>query len=139
MAGLVMLGFVAGFYTNHFVTQQKIAQVAELRFAMGFERRLFEIVDATPEQRETLRPIIEKYADANAEVYQQLRATRAANMDSMLAEIKPYLTEQQVENLREFARRFRSEHERRRKNHGDWKKDKEKFKEKMPRREKEGE
>jgi len=109
MGGLVLIGFVAGFFTNRTLTKQKIERIAEWRYERGFERKLLHIVDATPEQVEEIGPIIEKYAKSNAEAHRNLRQQQRSNIESMLAEIKPYLTQEQLDRLERFGKRFKEE------------------------------
>ncbi len=115
MGGLVLIGFVAGFFTNRTLTQQKIERIAEWRYERGFERKLLHIVDATPEQVEEIGPIIEKYAKSNAEAHRTLRQQQRTSIELMLAEIKPYLTSEQLDRLERFGKRFKEETRRKNK------------------------
>jgi len=112
MGGLVLIGFGAGFFTHRTLTKQKIERIAEWRYERGFERKLLHLVDATPEQVEKIGPIIEKYAKSNAEAHRTLRQQQRTHIESMMAEIKPYLTQEQLDRLERFGKRFKEESRR---------------------------
>lgn len=107
IAGLLIIGFTAGFFTHRFAVQQRIENVAKLRYAAGFEERLFRMIDADAQQREQLRPIVEKYARQIAEAFSEHNRERQQLIDSMHQEIRPLLSETQLERLERFHRRFR--------------------------------
>ncbi len=119
---LIGTGFVAGFFTHRYVTVQEIHRVAEMRFAPGFEERLYQIIDANPELQKQLHPIVQGYAGQIAEDHIASRAKRKALVDSLHEEIKPLMSEEQLQKLDDFSRRFRE--------HGKKKKDKKKKKKK---------
>ena len=64
---------------------------------------LLRRIDATPEQEEQLHPIVIKYGRQMAEVARESRTSRRAIMTQMHEEIKPYLTEEQINKLEEFS------------------------------------
>jgi hypothetical protein len=64
---------------------------------------------------EEIGPIIEKYAKSNAEAHRTLRQQQRTNIELMLAEIKPYLTQEQLDRLERFGKRFKEETRRKNK------------------------
>lgn len=104
---LIGIGFVAGFFTHRYVAVQELHRVAEMRFAPGFEEHLYHIIEAGPEQQQQLHPIVHRYAGLISENHIESRARRKALVDSMHQEIKPLLSEEQIEKLDQFSRRFR--------------------------------
>ncbi len=111
---LIGIGFVAGFFTHRYVAVRQIHQVAEMRFAPGFEEHLYHIIEAGPEQQQELHPIVHRYAGLIAESHIESRARRKALIDSMHQEIKPLLSTEQIQKLDEFSKRFRERREKRR-------------------------
>lgn len=111
---LIGLGFAGGFFTHRYMAKKTIERVKELSVAPGFQHHLFRRIDATPEQREQLHPIVMKYGKEMAEVVRDSREERRKIMDKMHAEIKPYLTEEQIQELEQFAKRFRERKRRER-------------------------
>lgn len=105
--GLLALGFVGGFFTHRQVTIQKVQKVREIGQARGFQRHLLDFLEPTAEQRAELQPIIERYADQMGEQWKAHRQERRALVEAMHQEIKPLLTESQIERLDEFSRRVR--------------------------------
>lgn len=103
---LVTLGFVAGFYTNRLLVQQKINRVANMRNATGLQESVYEKIQATPEQRKLIAPAVESYAARIATVYQESRAKRHVFIDSLQNQIKPFLSEEQVQQLDNFCDRY---------------------------------
>lgn len=106
LISLVSMGFVTGFYTNRYLVKQKINRIANMRYADGLKQSIYEKIGATPEQREKLAPAIEKYADKVALVYQESRMIRRGMMDSLRAEVKPFLAEPQIKELENFCDRY---------------------------------
>lgn len=106
LISLVSMGFVTGFYTNRYLVKQKINRIANMRYADGLKQSIYEKIGATPEQREKLAPAIEKYADQVALVYQESRMIRRGMMDSLRAEVKPFLAEPQIKELENFCDRY---------------------------------
>ncbi|MCB9263840.1 MAG: hypothetical protein H6558_02310 [Lewinellaceae bacterium] len=111
---LVGIGFIAGFFTHRYVALQQIHKVAEMRLPPGFEEHLYHIIGADSEQQKQLHPIVHSYAGRISEVHTDFRARRKALIDSMHQEIKPLLTEEQVQKLDDFSRHFRERTKKRR-------------------------
>lgn len=104
---LLGTGFVGGFVTHRYLLQKKIARVAEMRFARGFERELFRVINADEEQKSQISPHVEKYSSEIGKIMSQSRQKRKEMMDSLYKEIKPLLTEEQLDELDKFGDRFR--------------------------------
>ncbi len=111
---LLSVGFIAGFYTHRYVVAKKIEKVAELRFAMGFKKNLFEVIHADQEQRDEMGPVVDKYAQEIARVSRESRMRRKELVDSLYKELKPMMSEEQVTQMEEFSRRFRQKERERR-------------------------
>jgi uncharacterized protein HemX len=104
---LIAIGFTAGFYTHRQLSVQRIKKVAAMRSAYGFEENLFRLIQPTEEQAAQLRPIVEGYAEQIAENSRQSRQRQKALVDSMRQEIRPFLTEEQGQQLERFSHRFK--------------------------------
>lgn len=103
---LIAVGFVAGFYTNRYLVQQKIERMVSMRNAHGLQESVYAKIQATPEQREKIAPAVESYAARIATVYQESRAKRHALVDSLQAQVKPYLSEKQMNQLDNFCDQY---------------------------------
>ena len=115
---LVAVGFAAGFFTHRAMSVKRIQRVAQLRSSAGFEDNLFRIIQPSAEQRAQLSPIVQRYAGQIADNNQESRRRQKELVDSMHLEIKPLLTEKQLEQLDRFSRRFRDYKNHRRKKDG---------------------
>lgn len=114
VTSLLGVGFVAGFFTHRYVVNKKIEKVAEMRFARGFQMRLFERIDADEAQKEKLAPIVKKYAQQMAKESKDSRLRRKEIIDSLYMEMKPLMTDEQIAELEAFSRRFREKERDRR-------------------------
>jgi len=106
LIALVAIGFVGGFYTHRTISKKYVNRLVKLREAPGFEAHLYRMLEPTEEQKQQLNPIVERYAEKVTTMHRSFRHERHALLDSMHAEIKPLLDEQQVERLERFGKRF---------------------------------
>jgi hypothetical protein len=106
IVSLLSAGFIAGFYTNRLLVQQKISRVANMRYADGLKASIFEKIHATPEQQVLLDPVVEKYAEKIAAVHEESRSRRRGLMDSMRHEIKDFISSEQLKQLENFCDRY---------------------------------
>lgn len=106
IVSLIALGFVAGFYTNRLLVQQKINRVANMRSATGLQESVYEKIQATPAQRKLIAPAVESYAAKIATVYQESRAKRHALVDSLQVEVERYLSKDQIQQLDNFCDKY---------------------------------
>ena len=105
VAGLLLTGFVAGFLTNRQLVRNHIHRVRQWDREEQFGDRILQRVEATPEQREALRPVLERYGEKYHELTLDQRQTRKAFFDSLHLEMSPYLDSLQQEKL-ERVRRY---------------------------------
>jgi hypothetical protein len=99
----LVIGFGLGIFASGYFFKQRVDRFTRVARKEGFIRHHVEILEATETQRTTLRPILEKH-------YQALEEHRDAirnQIDSMRKDIQPYLTDEQIEKLKERKRRKR--------------------------------
>lgn len=113
VVGLLLLGFLGGFFTHRQMTVQQVQSVREMTQPYGFQRHLLEYLEPTAEQREQLTPIIEEYAHKLGDHIKRHHQERRALVEAMHQQIKPLLTAEQSEKLEHFSNRFRERRERR--------------------------
>jgi type VI protein secretion system component VasK len=99
VAGLLVTGFVAGFLTNRQLVKNHIHRVRQWDREEQFGDRILQRVEATTEQREALRPLLENYGEKYHQLTQDQRQTRKAFFDSLHQEMSPYLDSLQQEKL----------------------------------------
>ena len=104
---LLGVGFLSGFYSHRYVVNKKIEKVAEMRFARGFSKNLFERIGVDEEQKKQMAPIVNKYAQQMAKISKDSRLKRKELIDSLHEDLKPLMTKTQIEQMDAFSRRFR--------------------------------
>ncbi len=105
--GLLLIGFVTGFFTQRYLTMQRIQALSNLRFADGFQTHLLNVIDATDEQEEVLKPIIKEFSMKMASLHVGFRQQRRSTIDSLHESLKGHLTQEQIEGLDYFTKRFK--------------------------------
>mgnify|MGYP006969582724 CR=1 FL=1 len=116
ITGLVLIGFIAGFYVHRQMSMHFIGHVMEMRQPQGFEDHFVNRLNLDQEQLQQIRPIIKRYSGNIGELHQEFRDSRHHMIDSMHQEIRPYLNADQIEKMEHFSRRFRHDMKKRRKN-----------------------
>lgn len=112
VVGLLALGFVGGFFTHRQVTIQQVQKVREIGQERGFQRHLLNFLDPSEEQRKQLEPIINRYAKEMGTQMRTHRQERKEVVDAMHKEIKPLLTDEQLQKLDDFSTRVRGRRDR---------------------------
>ena len=106
--GLLILaaGFAGGWATHRNQVLNRMHEVARMRKASGFETSLYRRIEATPAQREELDPIVQRYGVLIDSLHHQFGRDRRTIVKEMHEEIKPFLSEDQIDKLGRFSRRF---------------------------------
>ena len=111
--GLLLIGFASGFFTHRYLVGQQLERAKVFgRGGPQFGQHMLDKIEASPEQRDQLAPILQEFGQKMKTQSRENRMQHKMIMDSMHQAIKPYLDEKQVETLQELSRRFK---ERRRK------------------------
>ena len=98
---MFVLGFLAGMLVKDLVTESPIQQIRNLRGPGGFIGRLESDFDLTEKQKKEIKPILDKYDKNTREFIESGAEFFHTSMDSLKKELKPYLTEGQLEQLNE--------------------------------------
>lgn len=106
ITGLLVIGFTAGFFTNRELIKQQIQRVGDMGGGPRIHDHIFNKIEATAEQQEKLTPIIKEYGQEMGLLMRESRNKRRVLMDSMFAEIKPFLTSEQQSKLVDFRKRY---------------------------------
>lgn len=102
VVGLLATGFIAGFATNRLFVRTQIDRVRDMEKKGPFGEVFLDKIEATPEQRAAIRPILDQYNDRFRELIQTSRQQRRATADSLLQELTPLLAEEQLQELDRF-------------------------------------
>lgn len=103
---LLAAGFAGGWATHRTMVVDRMHDVARMRKAGGFEDYLYRRIEAGPEQRTKLDPIVQQYGVRIDSMHHRFGADRRAVIEQMHEEIKPLLTGEQIKKLNRFSRRF---------------------------------
>ncbi|MCP5515590.1 MAG: hypothetical protein H7A26_09020 [Spirochaetales bacterium] len=77
-----------------------------------FVHRTMGIIDPSPDQKDSLLPIVENYADKALELKKNVSQSFDSLMKEMNLALKPYLTDDQYNKLEQTAMRYRSRADR---------------------------
>lgn len=103
----LLIGAAIGFITANQIHHYKTKDVRSMRSKESFKDRTFNRINPTDEQLEILTPIVEEYALR----FDSLRkCTYKQYMDfieEFHEDLAPYLTEEQINAEKEFARHFK--------------------------------
>ena len=100
--GLLVTGFIAGFATNRLIVRSQIERVRDMDKKGPFGDVFLDKIEATPEQRAAIRPVLDRYNDRFRELIRTSRQERRVTADSLLQELTPLLAEEQLQELERF-------------------------------------
>lgn len=103
LSGILLLGMLLGALASGTLSNRRLARIAELRTSRGMAFVLEEVVrPETDEQRRAFREAVEEMAPAYADVFERTGTELRALNDSVLAQVRPLLTEEQSERLKHY-------------------------------------
>ena len=103
LSGVLLLGMLLGALASGTLSNRRLARIAELRTSRGMAFVLEEVVrPETEEQRRAFREAVEEMAPAYADVFERTGTELRALNDSVLAQVRPLLTEEQTERLQHY-------------------------------------
>lgn len=94
-----VLGIVCGILIKSAITESPYEQIKRLRQHGGIVKRFENILDLSQQQKDQLKPVLDKYSNRFVEYSVNRRKGFRAIVDSLNTEIKPYLTDQQLQKL----------------------------------------
>lgn len=104
VVGLLLTGFVAGFMTNRYLIRTHIHQFRQADNEHAFGAYLIDRLDASPEQLEQLKPVMDYYGKRFHQLGQEHRAERTLLTDSLYQQINPLLTPEQQKASKSWRR-----------------------------------
>ncbi|MCH7658312.1 MAG: hypothetical protein IIB05_08350 [Bacteroidetes bacterium] len=122
----LMIGFVIGYLTSTQIRESRIRELRNFGSAEGFKFMMEHMLELDDEQKEVIRPIVDKYAKENFELMKSFRGEFILLINDFRNELKPHLTNEQIRRLKEFGERGKElrrkkefpRHKRRRSGHG---------------------
>ncbi|MCH2084229.1 MAG: hypothetical protein MK226_17665 [Saprospiraceae bacterium] len=106
ISGLIGIGFVAGFMTQRYAFKERMEKAKDYGRGRGLGKFILEKIEATPEQKEQLAPIMQPYTLRLRESVKSFKKEHTAIRDSMYSDMKPYLTAEQFQTLSELKKKF---------------------------------
>ena len=103
----LLIGFVIGFLTSTQVKESRIRELRTFGSAEGFRFMMEHMLELDDEQKDEIRPVVDKYAKKNFELMKNFRGEFSVLMKEFHKELTPYLTPEQIERLNEFGKRGR--------------------------------
>lgn len=104
--GILLIGFVIGFLTNGMLVRERIEKMQNFYTEKGVDQGFIRALDLTPEQMEEIGPILREHAAKNRSLLQRHREDQQVLFQELKDEIMPFLTEEQIEKLDSFKRRW---------------------------------
>ena len=104
--GTLLIGFVIGFLTNGRLVKSRIDRMQSFYTEKGANRAFMRVLDPLPEQMEKIRPILQQHARQNKELLKHHRSEQQALFLELENELRPLLTDEQMEKLEELKYRW---------------------------------
>ncbi len=105
----LVIGFGLGIFTSGYFFKQRVDRFTRVAREEGFIKHHVEMLEATETQQSEIRPILEKHY----RVLEEYRNGIRMQFDSMRMELRPYLTEEQLEKMKQRRRKMRRPGKRR--------------------------
>ncbi len=102
----IIIGFIFGFFTNSYVTKNRIKNFVRMGTHEGYKIKLYHIIRPDDFQREKIEPIIDEFAEKNHELVFGFKSEMKELNIKLFKELEPYLDEGQKNRLRNVYRRF---------------------------------
>ncbi|MEZ4825659.1 MAG: hypothetical protein R3C61_05095 [Bacteroidia bacterium] len=108
------IGFAAGFLTSGYIVKKRFEQMRKIMDDKAhFENYFSEIAKANPAQMEKIKPILEKYHEEVHAAQRGFFSQMRERSDSLRVELRPYLSDEQIEKVIQ-SMRFRGKRNMRR-------------------------
>ena len=104
----LILGFVIGFVVSQEVVRYRVKDVQSMSSQESFKSRTYSIIEPTSQQQMVLDPIIDEYSAKLDETSTRMRGEYHTLISEFHAELRPYLSEEQIKKLEEFPKHFKS-------------------------------
>ncbi|MDX2247630.1 MAG: hypothetical protein SF052_12675 [Bacteroidia bacterium] len=96
----LVIGFAAGFISSGWIVKKRFENMRKIMDDQAhFENFFSQIAQADPEQMAKIRPILEKYHEEVRQSQRIFFTQMRERSDSLRLQLKPYLTEEQIEKV----------------------------------------
>ena len=102
----LLLGIIIGFLVSGRLTKVRMEKMKSSFIEDGFSRQLMRTLKPSEEQLKAMRPIMDKFAKIRREKFKDHRAEQSKIFDDFEDELKPILSDDQIERLEEMKEKF---------------------------------
>ena len=96
---IFVFGFLAGMLVKDLLIKSPFEQIKNMRVIGGFAKRMENVLELSQQQREKIEPILRRYDGKFHELAESRMNEITILTDSLKAELKPYLSEEQIQRL----------------------------------------
>ena len=104
ISSTLIIGFAIGFLTSSMISHQRMKEFRSFNSVESFKRRTIHLIEPTETQMKEILPVIDKYAKEMNQIRKDFGKEFFTIMKNFHSDIKPFLTEEQIEKL-EFIQR----------------------------------
>lgn len=97
---VLFIGFILGFLVSGRLIHNRVNRLQKYYTPVGFRYEFRQLLRPTPEQLQSMRPVLEKYAQQNRENMMLFRTQQRQLMKNLFHDLKPFLSGPQVKRLR---------------------------------------
>jgi len=113
LIGVLIIGIIIGALGSSLLRRNMWEdRISRFRTPEGFTERILDRIDPDPDKREAVKNVLIEQHRKLTEKFEHSRVQMEAHADSVLMQLKPLLTEEQLERATQFLKR-RSRHMRR--------------------------
>ena len=108
----ILLGIAIGFMTANLIHHSRFKDIRSMSSADSFRERTFSIIQPTDNQAIELSPIIDKYGNKFDSLRKYTFTQYKDLFKDLHQEMTPYLSEDQVIAIEEFAKHYKRPHKK---------------------------
>jgi len=108
----LLIGVLIGSLTTGRVTRKKVEKIKSWNTREGFRTHLFDIMEATKDQQEKLRPMLDSFSDLHWKMINKNWEVQNEFYDEMYKSIEPKIEKQQFKKLMDHRDEIRSERQK---------------------------
>ncbi len=104
----LITGFILGFLVSSQITRLRTRDVRSISSKESIKMRTYDLINPTEEQKESIDPIILRFSERMDSMRKVTHSGFKALIDEYHKSLEPYLSEEQMDILNDFARAIRN-------------------------------
>jgi hypothetical protein len=106
LTGVLIIGIIIGALGSSLLRQNMWEErVSRFRTPEGFTERILDRIDPDPDKREAVKNVLIEQHRKLTQKFEHSRVQMEAHADTILMQLKPLLTEEQLERATQFLKR----------------------------------